>query len=192
MLSKKMTVSLMSLITILALAFVVPSAMAADDFDAKFSVVNTVYATDIEVTLTFGEVVGLANARMILNNGDATKDMLTVLVVDANGSIANISAGSAAPGDAIDSEDIMEKDSDPVTAGDQFNGKVFKFTSIPAASTTMSSRQIRLFLKKGVKVLDPNSDKSSKAGSKDIDLMAAIPVNTSRPMVVSIQRLRPG
>ena len=57
MLSKKMAFSLMSLITILALAFVVPSTMAADDFDAEFSVVNRVYNTDIEVTVTFKEAV---------------------------------------------------------------------------------------------------------------------------------------
>ena len=36
MLSNKMTVSLMSLITIIVLAFVVPSAMAADPFDVTF------------------------------------------------------------------------------------------------------------------------------------------------------------
>ena len=42
MLSKKMAFSLTSLITILALAFVAPAAMAADDFNADFSVVNTV------------------------------------------------------------------------------------------------------------------------------------------------------
>ena len=62
MLSKKMAFSLMSLITLLALAFVAPSAIAADDFDATFSVVrasavsdhNAMYAQDIVVTLTFG------------------------------------------------------------------------------------------------------------------------------------------
>ena len=57
-----MAFSLMSLITLLALAFVVPSAMAADDFDATFSVMrvsavsdhNAAYGKDIVVTLAFG------------------------------------------------------------------------------------------------------------------------------------------
>ena len=57
MLSKKMTFSLMSLITLLAFAFVAPSVVAKDDFDAEFSVVNKVYGTDIVVTLTFKEAV---------------------------------------------------------------------------------------------------------------------------------------
>ena len=65
MLSKKMTFSLMSLITLLAFAFITVPAMAADDFDATFSVDsistssdhNAQYATDIVVTLTFGAKV---------------------------------------------------------------------------------------------------------------------------------------
>ena len=76
MLSKKMAFSLMSLITILALAFVVPSTMAADDFDAEFSVVNRVYNTDIEVTVSFKEEVPLALVQ-------AAK--ITVHVEDMNG-----------------------------------------------------------------------------------------------------------
>ena len=42
--------------------------MAADDFDATFSVVNRVYGTDIVVALTFGSAVGLANAQAILDD----------------------------------------------------------------------------------------------------------------------------
>ena len=94
MLSKKMAFSLMSLITIFALAFAVPSAMAADDFDATFSVVNRVYATAIVVTLTFGSAVGLANAQAILNDDDATMDMLSVRVVDKNGVVTDLSGGT--------------------------------------------------------------------------------------------------
>ena len=65
MLSKKMAFSLMSLITIIALAFTVAPAMAANDFDAKLSVVrvsamsdhNAEYGKDIVVTLAFGAIV---------------------------------------------------------------------------------------------------------------------------------------
>ena len=76
MLSKKMAFSLMSLITLLALAFVVPSAMAVDDFDAEFSVVNKVYDTDIEVTVSFKEEVPLALVQ---------EAEITVYVEDMNG-----------------------------------------------------------------------------------------------------------
>ena len=59
MLSKKMTFSLMSLITLLALAFVVTSAMA-DDFEIKIAgrsaVAYTLAASDdVDSTLGFDE-----------------------------------------------------------------------------------------------------------------------------------------
>ena len=65
MLSKKMAFSLMSLITLLAFAFIAVPAMAEDDFDATFSVDsistssdhNAEYAQPIVVTLTFGAKV---------------------------------------------------------------------------------------------------------------------------------------
>ena len=95
MLSKKMAFSLMSLITLLALAFVVPTTMAADDFDATFSVTNRVYGTDIIVTLTFGSNVGLANAKAILNT-DLTKNLLSVRIVDKDGVVTDLT-GVASP-----------------------------------------------------------------------------------------------
>ena len=187
MLSKKMAFSLMSLITLLALAFAVPTAMAADDFDATFSVVNRVYGTDIVVTLTFGSAVGLANAQAILDDADA-KDMLSVRVVDKNGVVTDRSGGTTAPGDEVDAEDIIAKDINLNIAGTQTEGKVFQFT----INTDTDDRQILLFIKKGVMEASPLSAKSSKEGSATIDLIGAITVNASRPNVVSIQRLRPG
>ena len=88
MLSKKMAFSLMSLITLLALAFVAPSAIAADDFDAGFSVMrvsavsdhNAAYGTDIDVTLTFGAQV------------DGTKATLTIFVEDKFGAQTSVTA----------------------------------------------------------------------------------------------------
>ena len=92
MLSKKMAFSLTSLITILALAFVVAPAMAVDDFDATLSVVrvsaksdhNAVYGEDIEVTLTFGAQV----------DGDATTGgpTLTIFVEDKFGAQTSVTA----------------------------------------------------------------------------------------------------
>ena len=187
MLSKKMAFSLMSLITLLALAFVVPTTMAADDFDATFSVTNRVYDTDILVTLTFGSNVGLANAMAILNT-DLTKNLLSVRIVDKNGVVTDLT-GVSTP--VIESGDITAKDTILNVTGIQTDGKTFKFT-IPEANTGSDDRQILLAIKAGVKEADPIGDKSSKKGSLAVDLMAAVAVNTDRPNVVSIQRLRPG
>ena len=87
MLSKKMAFSLMSLITILALAFVVPSTMAVDDFDAEFSVVNRVYNTDIEVTVSFKEEVSLALVQAAkitvhVENMNGARTLITVPAPD--------------------------------------------------------------------------------------------------------------
>ena len=54
MLSKKMAFSLMSLITLLALAFVAPSAIAADDFDAGFSVMRVSAVSDHNAMYGYG------------------------------------------------------------------------------------------------------------------------------------------
>ena len=52
MLSKKMTFSLMSLITILAFAFAVPSVMAADEITTALSTDTDAYGEAITVTVT--------------------------------------------------------------------------------------------------------------------------------------------
>ena len=186
MLSKKMAFSLMSLITLLALAFVVPTTMAADDFDATFSVTNRVYSTDIIVTLTFGSNVGLTNAQAILNT-DATKNLLSVRIVDKDGIVTDLTGASP----VITSAGITEKDINLGVTGTQTDGKTFKFT-IATSNTDSNDRQILLAIKAGVAEADPLSEKSSKAGSATVNLMGVIAANPSRPNVVSIQRLRPG
>ena len=175
MLSKKMTVSLMSLIAIFAFAFVVTPAMAVDDFDAEFSVINKVYATAIEVTLTFKEAVDFT---------DADKLKVVVQIEDMTGARSDLTT-------ALTATDITLKDTNASLTGDQFNNKAFKFT-IPAGDTNADDKKVHLFIPAGVKRLPPDQAKTSKQAARTIDLVAAIPVNTSRPMVVSIQRLRPG
>ena len=187
MLSNKMTFSLMSLITILALAFVVTPAMAADDFDATFSVNSTTYDADIIVTLTFGENVGLTNAQAILNS-DVTKNLLSVRVVDANGSEASLTTGDSP---VLDSEDITAKDINTHVDGVQTEGKAFMFT-VPSANVPDTSRKLLLSVKAGVAEANPLSEKSSKKGELAVDLGAALADDANRPKVVSIQRLRPG
>ena len=185
MLSKKMAFSLMRLITIFALAFVVPAAMAADDFDATFSVVNKTYATDIEITLKFGEEVALTAAE---------RGTITVHIEDKNGARTVIAVPSTTDGTgaaaAGSTSEISMKDTNDAVTGVQTDRKTFVFT-IDAGSTNVDSRKVHLYIKAGVKRLTPNAEKTSKAGSVTIDLMGPIPVNTDRPTVVSIQRLRP-
>ena len=185
MLSKKMAFSLTSLITILALAFVAPAAMAADDFNADFSVVNTVRGTDIEVTLTFGEAVGLTNVQAATVN---------ILITDVNGLVAATALTGTAAVDSIGP--VVAKDTNLALAGVQTDGKTFTFT-IPAASTAVAdpgpaTRSIYMFIAAGVETQALGDDKSSKKGETTLTLMEAIAANTSRPQVVSIQRLRPG
>ena len=171
---KKMTFSLMRLIILLALAFVVPSAMAADDFDAEFSVVNRVYATAIEVTLKFAEEV---------NFTDANKATIVVQIEDKNG----VRSDLVTP---LTATDVTAKDVNLNVGGTQTDRKTFMFT-IDDAETDMDDRKVHLFIPKGVARLAPEQAKTSKQGALSFDLMGPIPVNTDRPRVVSIQRLRP-
>ena len=175
MLSKKMAFSLMSLITIFALAFAVPSAMAEDDFDATFSVADTTYATAIEVTLAFGEEV---------NFTDANRLTVAVQIENMNGVRRDLSTDLVAT-------DFTDKDINLAVTGDQADRKTFKFT-IDANETTEDDRKVHLHIPAGVARLVPEEEKTSKEGSLTFDLIGPIPVNADRPNVVSIQRLRPG
>ena len=186
MMSNKWTFSLTILITILALAFTVPSVMAADDFDVGFSVTNTTYATSIEVTVSFKEEVPLENVQMAaitvhVENSGGVRNAITVPTTSDGSGTAS----------ATSTSEIMAKDINMAVAGLQTDRKQFVFT-IDAASTTMDSRKIHLFIPAGVKRFNPDADKSSKMGSASIDLTPPAMANMSRPMVVSIQRLRPG
>ena len=174
MLSKKMAFSLTSLITILALAFVAPSAMAADDFDATFSVMrvsaasdhNAAYGTGIDVTLTFGAQV------------DGTKATLTIFVEDKFGAQTPVTAPT-----------ITAKDLNSFSDGVQNNNKTFIFT-IPAASTGANDVKVHLHVTKGVAEIVPiGSVKTSKEGKLTIDLVG--PEAVDAPAVVSIA-LAPG
>ena len=83
MLSKKMTFSLMSLITLLAFAFVVPSAIAQDEFKVEFegrTAVNVATGAPTVVTLK------VTTGQPVADGTDGTNTLgLTALVVDRNG-----------------------------------------------------------------------------------------------------------
>ena len=190
MLSKKMAFSLTSLITILVLALIAVPVKAANDFDAEFSVANMTYATDIEVTLTFKEAVILTAAE---------RAFITVYIEDKNGLLTMLTVPATIPADLTSPavaaagtvSEIVPKDTNSAVAGIQADGKSFVFT-IAAASTDMDDRKIHLYVKAGVARRTPNEEKTSKEGSKTIDLIGPAATIPSRPMVVSIQRLRPG
>ena len=75
--SNKMTVSLMSLITILALAFVVSPAMAAE-FSTDIYGDGTIDAgLDIDVTIKFGKEVTLAAVQAVRIDVTIVKDDFT-------------------------------------------------------------------------------------------------------------------
>ena len=181
MLSKKMAFSL-SIITIFALAFMAPSAMAADDFDATFSVDDVSHladsqserATEIDVTLTFGEKVSIAAVQ-------AAKIIVRVEDKYGNETVSEIT-GAAVVTDV--GGPVAAKDTDPDTAGNQFNGKTYTFPLLTAL-TDADSRKVYFFIAAGVKIIDPGSDKSSKKGSLTVNLVGSDPAS-SDPELVSI------
>ena len=198
MLSNKMTVSLMSLITIFALALITAPVMAAEDFDTTFSWDSTVREEDITVTVTFGDNVGLTNAQAA---------MIMVRIVEADGTEATHTI-TGAPADSPvtfpDDYGLATKDTNPNMDGVQTEGKVFTFM-IPAAQTSdgdstttdntseVKTNSIQLFLAKStVKTADLTDDKDNKVGSASISLTDDPGDISALPKVVSIQRLRPG
>ena len=172
MLSNKMTVSLMSLITLLALGFVASPALAADDFAATFSVDSPVYATDIRVLLKFDEAVNFTATQQ------AT---LVVTIEDENGVRTDVATVPT----------ISASDINPARTGTQVDNQTFEF-NIPASETAATDSKIHLYLPAGVTRLAPNADKTSEAASLTVNLRGALAANPDRPKVVSIQRLRPG
>ena len=159
MLSKKMTVSLMSLITILALAFMVSPAIADPKADhpiglqhgdlvkdhAHFSTelsyneAQNVDGRMVKVMIKFGKEVSLAAVQsetitVIIRNDDFTSTTYTLM-----GDEASDGAGVAIPVTTpatttpiANFGPVMQKDIDPSTMGVQSDGQTFEFT-IPSS-----------------------------------------------------------
>ena len=209
MLSKKMTFSLMSLITILALGFVVSPAIAGTFSTDVYGDGNIHAGQDIEVTIKFGTVVSEASVQ-------AAEIMITI-VLDNFSSRTFTIKGSTATGVATDNADtadpktviagfgpVTQKDIDLSRTGDQFDGKTFKLP-IPVAvlpqavfndagtQTTAGATRIYVSVPAGVPSLDPANVDTSEAATKTIDLRPlSSALDTDTPRVVSVQRLRPG
>ena len=184
MLSKKMAFSLMSLITLLAFAFVAVPAMAADDFDATFSVDsistssdhNAEYRAPIVVTLTFGAKVD--GTSIVGTNVDAaTTSKLQILVENKFGAQRSLLVQTAGTGNPvvtmIDAKDI-DRFTPNVNSVVQSNSQAFTFT-IPTTETGVEDVKVHLYVAAGVAELTPGSEKTSKAGALTIDLVGPEP-----------------
>ena len=205
MLSKKMAVSLTSLITIFALAFVVPSALA-QDFDAAFSVDDVSFADGNQVELTadgpvkvhikFGEVVSLADVEAAFGADAAVTDKNGhVDILNYYGAIIDSTTEATANTLAVS---VRETDIDASPANRRNDGKNFTLTinRVPNSAAETSDRnedayKIRVFLAEGaIGDANPDSAKKSKKASITFDLVGADP-DPSAPMPISIA-LAPG
>ena len=179
MLSNKMTVSLMSLITIFALAFVAPSAMAA--FDVGISADDVVegdaieieYGTDpILIKFAFGEVI---------KPGDFAAADLTIVTIDENGAPTAIAASAIT-----------------IANGTPANGKNYtaSIAAIAYNTTPGAIQTTKVFVQIAADAAEKLGDATnkSKAASKEILLVRTEPGAdgaTVNPDVVSITRATP-
>ena len=146
MLSKKMTVSLMSLITIIALAFSVSPAMADPMGDhptglqhgefvkghahfgttLSYDEAENVDGRQVDVTIKFDKVVSETAVQAVIISVIVRRDNFESTTYAVTGILP---ATDEADGDAVpDFGPVKQKDIDPSTAGGQFDGKTFTFT----------------------------------------------------------------
>ena len=203
MLSKKMTVSLMSLITILALAFVVPSA-TAQDFDATFSAMDVSFAADTQleagasvvIYLTFGQVVD--GGDVITPATPAAKLFGINAATDGTGGgVVNIynKFGASIDDATAHTITVAARDLDPGT-GVRNDGKSFMITIAGLAATTDDNTnpvKVELFLAEGkINNANPNEDKKNKKGGPFIvNLVGADPTGESGTPAIPNTRPRP-
>ena len=220
MLSKKMTFSLMSLITLLAFAFAVPSAMAAEfETTLSYDEAENVDGQSVDVTITFDQVVSESSVQ-------AKRITVTVVLDDFSsidytvwmtGAAADLAADATTLGTALQGGfgPVVQKDLDPTTPLGQYDGKTFTFTipadeadppadpftylpraddpDTPVVENRPAANKIYVSIPAGIPSLDPANADTSKAATMAIDLrtVAATP-DRDTPAVVSVQRLRPG
>ena len=221
MLSSKMTFSLMSLITIIALAFAVSPVMADilkppmvvhDHFAATFSYdeAENVDGRQVDITIKFDQVVSEAAVQAVMVEVIVVKDDFSSNTYTLTGDETSDGDGVAVLVATPVSTDIIEgfgpvvqKDIDPSTPDGQYDGQTFTFT-IPTselpraglggvAATAASANKIYVSIPHGVPTLDPGNPDLSSMATMAIDLRTvAAAQDRDTPAVVSIQRLRPG
>ena len=208
MLSKKMTVSLMSLITIFALTFGVLLETQAKDhtFETGIKRGDGVAQTGqpLNIDIVFGAEVSLAEVQ---------KATFTVTIVDADfvTRTAAVTAASAVnfaptPGAA---GPVTQKDIDKTTPGNQYDGKTFTLpinaAALPEQNPTGDDRlkypkKVHVSLAEGtatspIQSLDPADAHFNAAGTLTVQIRNTreeADTGTVVPKIVSIQRLRPG
>ena len=174
MLSNKMTFSLMSLITIIALAFVVPSAMA-QDFDTSIGIadadmdissadnVQVMLMQAVDVRLTFAEVVKIGTTA-----GDLAAADITGIAYNEDGGATGVVT-------------VTNVRIDPVTP----NGKNFLAT-VPRQTDTV--RRVLLHIAEGaVGLADPGAD--AKGNKKASFSLYYVEADEGAPLVYSIRRV---
>ena len=125
MLSKKMTFSLMSLITLLAFAFVAPSALAGE-FATTPSVTDVSFAGDNQVELAESIEVSVKFDKGV----DMSKIAANVSLVTTNkfgGVIPNVDMDTGTT-DVVEVVTVAQKDLDPDGTGERFDGLNFTLT----------------------------------------------------------------
>ena len=188
MLSKKMTVSLMSLITIFALAFVAPSAMAGD-FNVKIEGPTLVYYPSgalntplaaIHLLVTSDQAIqGDGDGDLEPQTGDNATSPITIEAYNTNG----FTIGT--PGVAI-----TDQSTDEYPARTAKRRRLAVAITPGASPNTINQIVIKIaaFETPDNRVAD--ADDMSKAVSHTINVREQL--LSTAPKVVSIQRLRPG
>ena len=188
MLSKKMAVSLTSLIIIFAFAFVAPAVMA-QDFDVKFDAHDISFAGDIqidratsvEIYVHFGEVVTLTDVRNAFGTfaGDplveSAFEVSTVDILNVHGAVIDVAANTFEIDDR-EVDDRLTTDPNRIQRGRDYTITLTltaaQVDALTGAEDTPDKNErahkLRLFLPEGeVPDADPNSPKKSKKGFSD-------------------------
>ena len=204
MLSKKMTFSLMSLITLLAFAFVAPSAMAAA-FEIKVAGPTSVsYAAgedgeailtgtvaEVEVKLKVSSGQPIADFTYALPVADPDTNEITVAAFDEDGFAVVLTNSN------VTVEDLPRTSTQP--DADVYATKTPKehqllVTITPGTTDTIA--RVVISIKGALTSTDPTlaaADAVSKADAVRHTITLTDPVDISGvPSVVSVQRLRPG
>ena len=162
MLSKKMTVSLMSLITIIALAFAVSPAMADNiGIDLRYDEAENVDGRHIDVTIEFSETVALASVQaaeiaITVVYDDFTTKTGTLMGKDATAGTRGLTDDTDTTLDETGLSQVYQKDIDPSTAGGQYDGKTFTFRILS-----------KLLLRKGL-AADGTADANQTIGTTKV------------------------
>ena len=202
MLSKKMAFSLMSLITLLALAFAVPSAMAAE-FEIKIAGPTAVDYAQSVATPPVTEFDEDVTVMLKVSSGQPIADLGTAIVAPATTATVKVYAFNKA-GFSID---LTENDTGSVVVLDQliaaYPMKTPKEHRLEVTITGDADDDIDTAIAKviieiqgGITSADPTlatADAKSKADAVRHTITLTEAVSTvGLPGVVSIQRLRPG